>query len=381
MEKLKLDYIFLSTLLYVLFGIYGYKASRKNKINFYKNYWLTVFIPIIFYTLIEGLRYDRGVDYLYYMQRYVSFSKTYLEEPTYFDLFNFGINSMGIPFYGAFIIYSFIFTTCVLFFLKDYREVAHYSFILFLTATLAFSENFISQFFAFSFVFIALKYILRDDWIKFFIFSLIAVLFHSSSAFILLIIVLLKIYNKPFNLYLTLSFYVFASLFFEMDNINLLTPYLGIINLGEGNHIQSYFNNTDIWFSKDAINSIYKQNVITKTANFLFDVSILICGRQLLYNYKNRKKEQSLVLFYNLFAVGAILFQAFFQIELMRRIAIEMYLFWFIVVAYILYYFQKKRKISPFFKCMLIIILSYIISIYFKYVFLVQDSLFVWDKN
>lgn len=381
METLKLDYILLTTLLYVLFGIYGYKVSNKSINNIYDNYWLTVFVPIVFYSFIEGLRYDRGIDYMLYMQRYMSFSKIYLEEKAYFDYFNSFISFIGMPFYGAFIIYSLVFITCVMFFLRDYREIAQYSLLLFLPATLLYSECFISQFFAFSFIFIALKYILKDNWGKFIIFSIVACLFHSSSAFIVLVIILLKIYNKPFNLYVALFSYVFASLFFDMNNISLLTPYLGIIKIESGNNIQSYLDNSDIWFSKDAINSIYKQNVITKAANFLFDVSILIVGRKVLDEYKNQNKKKALILFYNLFAFGAILYQAFFQIELMRRIAVVMYLFWFIVVAYIFYYYQLKRNKALLFKSMVIIIFVYVISIYFKYVFLVEDSLFVWDKN
>jgi hypothetical protein len=380
LEILKLDYIFISTLLYVLFAIYGYRASKKNKNNFYKNYWSVVLLPIILYSFIEGLRYDRGVDYMLYLERYTSFSSSYLDERAFFDWFNFGMISIGIPFYIAFIIYSLVFISAVLFFLKDYREVAHYSFLLLLPATLFYSETFISQFFSISFVFIAIKYILRGYWIKFLIFATIAVLFHNSSAFIILIIILLLKYNKPFNIYLTIPIYVFFSLLFDMKNISLITPYLGRINLGGDNHMQLYVENADVWFSKEAVNSIYEQNIIAKIANFLFDVSILIAGSILVESYKNRNKEQSLVLFYNLFAIGAILYQAFFQIELMRRLAIEMYLFWFIVVAYIINYYQMKRKTSPLFKYMVIIIVTYVISLCFKYVFLVQDSLFIWDK-
>lgn len=381
METLKLDYLVLTTFLYILFGIYGYKISKRSNNISYKNYWYLVFLPVLSYSFIEGFRYGRGVDYIFYMKRYISFASTYLDTSTYFDWFNYSLDFFGIPFYFAFVIYSLVLISCVFFFLKEYIEVAQYSFVLFLCATLFYSESFISQFFALSFVFVAIKYVLNDDWLRFSVFSILAILFHNSCIVVLLMTVVLKLYNKPFSIYWTVPFYTFASFLFDMKNISILTPLFEKINLGGNNHFQSYVENADIWFSKDAVNSIYEQSFVTKTANFLFDVSILISGRALIDNYKNVDKKKSLVLFYNLFALGAILFQAFFHIELMRRIAIEMYLFWFIVVSYILYYYKLKRKPSLIFKIMTLIIVLYAISIGFKYIFLSQDSLFVWDTN
>lgn len=382
MATLKLDYILLITLLYVLFGIYGYRVSVKSKNNLYKNYWALAPIPVFFYSLIEGFRYARGVDYIHYMERYISTSNiSNSKDFAPFDWFNFGLNLIGLPYYGAFIIYSLIFIICVMFFLRDYREVSHYSFLLFLPATLIYSECFVAQFVSFSFVFVALKYALRKDWIKFVFFSIIAVSLHNANAFILIIVVPLIFYNKPFNIYVVISIYMYAFLLFDMNKIGVLVPYLETLKLGNATQIQAYTENADAWFSADALQSGYNQNVITKTANVLFDVSVIITGRKLLDNYKSRSKEKSLILFYNLFAIGAIMFQIFFNFEIMRRIAMEAYLFWFILVAYILFYYKTKRETPTLLKGAVIIIVIYIISFCIKYNFLVENVSFVWDKK
>lgn len=376
MKAFKFDYIFLISFEYFIFWLCGFIVSRSNKKESKINYWFTITILILTYSLVEGLRYARGVDYLFYKETYkLSISQSTTQELV-FDWLNYGLNLFFVPYYGAFIIYSFIFIICASIFLKDYRNILHYALPFFLSATIQSSETFIRQFLSISFVFIAIKMILENRWYKFCLFCFIAISIHSSSIFIIVIIFILKIYSKPFNLYITLSLYIFFAYIFDMSNISLITPYLKILNFDENNRFQSYLNDADSWFSGNAINMIYKQNSFTKTANTLFDISLLISGNKII---KLKKNFEPLILYYNLFIIGAILFQAFFYIELMRRLALVMYLFWFIIASYATFFFPYTGEKRLLYNSCEIIIFVYTVATVIRFIFFSDVQLFVWD--
>ena len=58
-------YIFLRTSLFFILLVTGYNLSKREGLSS-KNYWIIASISIIAYSLIEGLRYDRGTDYMHY---------------------------------------------------------------------------------------------------------------------------------------------------------------------------------------------------------------------------------------------------------------------------------------------------------------------------
>lgn len=307
-----------------------------------------------------------------------------------FDGLNYFMHSIGMSYPFAFITYSFIFSVCFFYFFKHYKNTAVYALPFFLAATISSSETFVRQFLGLGFVFIAIVNILNEKWYKFIFFSIIAVAIHNVNVVVILVVFALKFYNKSINIYIAIFSYLFFSLIFDMKNINAITPLLQYLAFNQ-EHFQGYVENADKWFSSDAINSIYAQSIAAKIINILFDLSIMILGNKLI---KIRKDDKNVSFYYNLFVIGSCFLQAFFQVELMRRIGISMYLFWFMVAGYVMVYFSPKVSYSlkiitnseryrymdtAWIKVLKFIILTYVTLWVLRFVFLSVDQLFIWD--
>ena len=83
----------------------GYLITYKDKNE--THYWKYSSIGIIVYSLVEGLRWDRGVDYMHYYQDITGNLYTNYSEIVYVwwtEFFKF----TDLPYWTAFIFYSFL---------------------------------------------------------------------------------------------------------------------------------------------------------------------------------------------------------------------------------------------------------------------------------
>ena len=85
---IRIDYVLLLILLFLIFIIYSrLVVSKEEKSIYERNYWLYAIIPIIAFSLIEGLRYARGVDYIGYVYTYLQSLDPKVEnEPLFLSL-------------------------------------------------------------------------------------------------------------------------------------------------------------------------------------------------------------------------------------------------------------------------------------------------------
>lgn len=377
---MKLDYLLLTFLLFCIFTIAGYEISRE-KSKSTKKYWEKLIFPILLFTFIEGLRYNRGVDYLHYVDIYHLTNLKELDQPV-FTLFNYILQKLDIPFYGAFMCYSLFYIIAASLFISNFKRIANYLFPLLLFSTLLLFEAFIRQYFAISFLLISLHFIINKKWIKGFTWGILGVLSHSSIALVFPVYFLFRHLNKPINIYISVGLYVFFAYIYDMRNVDSLSPYLKFIDFGKL-YFNQYIENSELWFSSTAIDSAYKQSFIAKLGMTIFDLSI-IASFYFLYAkgiFSKYRKADVLCIFYNLFVIGALSYQAFFQLEIFRRIVILFYSFNFILIAFILKehknYIGKNRYIIICIYC----IYAYIIIWYFKYIVFSENQLFIWDIN
>jgi hypothetical protein len=173
-------YIFLESLLLVIFIFCGYGISKGRENRF----WFFGWIAVISYSLIQGLRYDRGVDYAGYKYKYENIEQI-TDKEWLFTKINEFLNFLGVPYYGAFIFYSFVLILSVLVLLKSYREIAMYALPIFFITTMPQSENLVRQFLAVPFVYFAVSFLMKDNLWKFLFFMLIGFLIHSSGVVLL----------------------------------------------------------------------------------------------------------------------------------------------------------------------------------------------------
>ena len=338
-------YIILTLGLFCTLIITGYLLSKKRKIGS-KEYWSFSFFSMISYSLIEGLRYNRGVDYGHYkhLYEYALHLNHYIDpkkiEPV-FQIINIPLRFLDIPYPCAFIFYSFVLIFACFFFIRKHQKVALFALPMFFMATIGQSENLVRQFVAFSFILFSLDFFLTDSWFKFFIFMSMAILSHYSSIIFLPFFLLFKYIKNPFgNLYIILVLYSLSWLW-KPEYWGNFTVYFQLLQGIESGY-QVYFTNADIWLSGNTLQE-FTVTTVYLIRLFIFNIGIIILGYRLLEKYRDRYYP----FFYYLFIIGALIERVTDRMEILFRIDLYFYMFWFIVLAYIAYdaYSLHNKKI------------------------------------
>ena len=118
---IRIDYVLLLILLFLIFIIYSrLVVSKEEKSIYERNYWLYAIIPIIAFSLIEGLRYARGVDYIGYVYTYLQSLDPKVENEPLFMLLNKGMLLMDFPYCIAFVVYSLFWIIGILHLCKNF---------------------------------------------------------------------------------------------------------------------------------------------------------------------------------------------------------------------------------------------------------------------
>ena len=110
----------------------GYLISSKDQDG--KSFWKFSSIGIIVYSLVEGLRWNRGVDYPHYYQDLTGKLFTDYSEYVYVwwtELFKF----TGLPYWIAFIFYSFLLIHGFCCLMKHFKKQAIWALPLFFIIT------------------------------------------------------------------------------------------------------------------------------------------------------------------------------------------------------------------------------------------------------
>lgn len=319
----------------------GYYISKKNIVGKFKYpYWIIASFAIIPYTIIEGLRYDTTADYLTTKAQFVNpFKIEFVSIEPLFLSFNKLLSLFHIPYPFYFMFYSFLLIGSGLIFIKSNREVAVYALPLFYLATIGQSDNLVRQYAGFSLIFIGIKYFLINDKKKYFLLFVSAFFTHYSTLFILPFLFWFKLKKNPFkNLYFILGLYLASILW--VPSLEAIAPYLPQL---KGLNLYVGYLETDRWLINDNIETSKTVfSWVFYLRFYLFPLLILIFGYKILDKYRHA----NLSLFYHLFFIG-ILFRAVSATaatEIIARILLYFYTFYFIVFAYIIYDILSNYK-------------------------------------
>lgn len=325
-------YIFLNFIMLAVFIVAGHDVSRTKQ-----HYWKYAIWPVIVFTLMLGLRLNRGNDYVHYMEVYIYD----LEDKQWlFTAFNHVLKGLGTGPHWIFIWYSGFFIVGATVLIKRFRELASWLFPLFMMAFVTFSEFMIRQAFSFTFIFLMISYLIDEHTpikkkvLQVGICLLVAYSIHSANILIGLLIIALYVFvKKPFPYLATIPLYIFASYvfskIFDLSSLNVALSFLG----GQDEKFSMYVDNADRWFSADAMNEAWERKPIIKVLQTMGDCSLIYLGTKVL----TMKPKWTMLSLYNLFVVGAIFSQCFYTIELGRRMGEIMYWFWAFPLAYVLY--------------------------------------------
>lgn len=232
----------------LIFSGWRMQKCQNSSLNFY-----VIFVTII-YSLIEGLRWMRGVDYWHYYQDLVTNFGTADCTPNPEFLYRLYVNItyvLGVPYYISFVFYSALLIYPLMLICKKYRNAAKWILPLFYVFTIDQSENLIRQYIAIGILLFAI-YCYTEEKYKKMYYCLISVFLIHDSALLIIIPFLLwlkKGYTtaKPWWLLVLFS----ASFFLWKESYNdIIASHLGSLDVGfvRGG---GYFKNADRWFTAE----------------------------------------------------------------------------------------------------------------------------------
>lgn len=373
------DYIFLNILVLFVFYICGNNISKGQ------NYFFNSLICCIVYVFVIGSRYGRGADYLHYID---VFKYDLEKDQIVYTWFTTCLKDIGITAYQSFYYYAFVFIVCALYLFRNYALFAKYIFPLFVIATINIEETFIRQALSFAFIYIILslfhKYQCRK---KFFtkkkiisVFVAIFIIFnihYVNILFVILFFVLVLFYHKPFPLKLSIPIYLLAVLvlgqLIDLSNFNFVFSYLGSIN----EKFAGYYERSDQWFSSYGMEDKYVRNPIILGFEACGNVSLIYLGYNVIKRYYDN--NTTIISIYNMYIIGAVILNTFRTLELLNRTGLFLQSFFFLPLALVLC-FRKRIKDLPYYKVSVLFLVWWSYD-YLKYLFVAEDTLFLWDIN
>ena len=170
---------------------------------------------VIAFSLIEGLRYARGVDYIGYVYTYLQSLDPKVENEPLFMLLNKGMLLMGFPYCIAFVVYSLFWIVGILHLCENFRYLLCWCIPFALIASIPSMENLVRQFVSLSFVMISLSFLLKKKYVMSCFWAVISFGFHLSSVIVVVIIYTVYIIGRKecFKLKSSLIAYFFSSLY------------------------------------------------------------------------------------------------------------------------------------------------------------------------
>lgn len=375
-----LDHIILYIVLFIIFYIFCRDSIYHKK---EKDFWLNAAVPIIFFALLEGCRYDRGPDWQSYKFRFEHINPE--NEPQRIFLFLMQIlNELGVNYVGAYIIYAFIFILGSFIFIRKTfsHDVAKWAYLFLLFSMLIKSELMIRQYIALPFMFLTLSCIIQKKWVLAIITFITAYGTHAGT---LVIIPFFIFFHFIFKKIIPLKISVvalFLAYFIIQPGVftDLGTKFLNVLNLssilGES-HVLNYIEDSERWLGADSFIEDSRQTFVTKTWQYIFDSAILISG----YMAIKIKNNNIITTFYNIVCIGFILERLFFGYEIFQRMTGQLYIYWFIPLAYAVYTYKTKPNNKEKYKIKMYVLIAifYQITYYSRFIFFNPTAEFIWS--
>lgn len=303
-------YFFLQFLL-LLVSIYcGVKINKNNMKNVY------VLIFILTFTLIEGLRFGRGIDYNVYYYSFqtkdvfdVCKSNTIL-----FDLLCFLLIKLGLPYQALIICSSSILAIAGTKLLIQYPKVLLLSLPWFYFQTFS-AENLFRWYTAFSFLLLGIPYLLKDKTYIYLGCCIIGVQFHIMMAIpAILFYIISKAKSSLLSPWVSILIYLFLSLVWSSSFMkNFISPINYLLSFWE-HYSDVYGGNLSSWLDGSQ-HGLAEFSIIRQVLDLCKNIFLIFLGYKLI----QKTKYKELVFYYNSMLLGIISYPAFAPIELFDR--------------------------------------------------------------
>ena len=373
----KITYFILKIIELAIFYIYGKRISMSKS-----KYWNLVTIPILAYSIVEGLRFGRQIDWNGYYFRYNILGRNIgsLEYEPLFRYICHILYHMGIPYYGFIFIQCLFFVTSAFVLMKRFRADCKWMLPLILVCSTG-NEMFIRWFLAFSFILLSMNDFIGKKYLRSCVWVLCGFLCHSGIIVIVAIVILLGcIRNMAIPpiagvVLLFLSTFVLSleSMLFIANFASLISP-----TLGDYLTVGSYIEKTESILSGSFGNvGIMERSLLKDVGSFIAYAPVILWGKKYMVEYKYG------LVFYNLFVIGAI-GAPLFTVEIFNRIFAAC-LFFFYITGGIFYAktIEQKKQVPKIVFAISILSLLFALSphVWDALNRDAKEALFIWDAN
>lgn len=329
-------------LLYILF----FYSKRLDKAH--NEYWKIALVPIILFSLEEGLRWGRFIDWCAYYELYENVPSTWE-----FLFRNWWVmfSQWKIPYPIVILICSLLFIFSLFFLFKPYKGVFYIFFPLSVAFSALSAENFIRWYCALSVIFISFRFLLDKRILPFAILACLVPLIHFGTVPLLFLLILMTFIKRTISPTLTICLSVVFILFF---NSMFLLRFTNVANLMFGNveKFSMYISNLEGWITGTGQNSdIVRKNVFIYIISMIPFYFIIWSANKLKNNFGTDYK-----IIYNLGVVGVLLLSISSGLEILTRYAEIFYPFISLLCAYSIKYIPKNKSISPFLRKTVILV-------------------------
>ena len=330
-------------LIMLLNSIYASKNSSyisSSGLVVQRSFWrFEILFPLILFAVVFGMRYDVGVDHLGYLQGYLEKIHIGNKEPLFFLL-----SEMGWRFNWHYVVYFSViaFIQIVFFFyaFKDERYLYPFLvFFLFTNGDWLFWMNGIRQAIAMCIWIFSIKYIEDKKFWKYFIWCVVATLFHNSAIFLIVFYPILK-NGKDYFKSIPLQLILIAAAFILQGSFSVvlsrIEPILNIyINILGGDLYSSY--------DSEGLMNSFRESTGTGLVylfRILLNITIILYSKKLKLFYDS--KRFNIIYFFFFFGlITSYIFPAGY-IAITRPFR-YFYIFQAIIYAYFLYYLYRTK--------------------------------------
>ncbi len=291
-------------LVFVVCG-FGISYDKKSRFCVYS------LVSGLCYSLIQGLRYARGVDYMHY--------KFDMEGHWFVDNYEVGYRFIVIflsqwlhlPYWGCFICYSALLIFAVLLVLKRIPQMAVWGLPMFFLITGTASENLIRQYLAISFIIYAYYFFLCKKNICMWFMLVFSFFIHVSAIYPVILFVFfayVKFKTKIQKPWIYMGVYSLLFLFWNVSYLSIVPHLLDYVPFFDSSNMQGYIEYSDYWFtSESSLSETLGKNLDLSFAHnsLLFLVNNLV----IFYGYKVKQKDNQFRIPYYYF-----LFSLFFAV-------------------------------------------------------------------
>lgn len=364
-------YIFLFVLM--LFALY---RAGKSFVESDGKITPIVIWAILIYTLNEGLRFGRGIDYNLYGMSYETLEATGdYDWDLSFLLIAKILIALDVPWQGYVLLMSFTFIVVTIKLLSVYKEVLPYALPFFVLFSIFETENMVRWYMGFSFIMIGIAHLLKHDrlidssdtaeqteitndedtddvehttnkhphLIKYWLYCAFACTFHLALAPLPIAIFLIYRYKKVLiSPIWTLVCYFAIAFIFKADfmlQFVALANMLSMTMSGVSERMGSYGDRAEYWLTGGYAGTEV-HSPFPDMQELIFLCFLVWLGYKVIKN-----AERCYIFAYNMFLVGFLANPVARQIELIQRFDQPFLFFRAIVLACIVEYVFVRRQI------------------------------------